>query len=85
MGTGHDSDINPEAAAAEIDQVAHRVRRRAQWQGWLFLSVAVVDFGFYIAIGSANPTVSRALSPRPSWPGRHGAPWPGRPCPQSQS
>jgi hypothetical protein len=65
MSAGHDSDITPQAAAAEIDRTAHQVRRRARWQGWLFLAVAVVDFGFYIAIGSASRTVSQALAPLP--------------------
>lgn len=65
MSAGQDSDMTPEAAAAEIDRTAHQVRRRARWQGWLFLAVAVVNFGFYLAVGSADRTVSRALSPLP--------------------
>ena len=65
MSAGHDSSMTPQAAAAEIDRTARQVRRRARWQGWLFLAVAVVNFGFYIAIGSASQTVSRALSPLP--------------------
>lgn len=65
MSAGHDNGLTPQAAAAEIDRTAHQVRRRARWQGWLFLVVAVVDFGFYIAIGSADPAVARALSPLP--------------------
>jgi cation transport ATPase len=64
MNTEH-SGMTPQAAAAEIDRMAHQVRRRARWQGWLLLAVAVVNFGFYIAIGSADRTVSRALSPLP--------------------
>jgi hypothetical protein len=54
--------MSPQAAAAEIDRTARQVRRRARWQGWLLLAVAVVNFGFYLAIGSADRTVSRALS-----------------------
>jgi len=65
MSARHDSGITPQAAAAEIDRIAHQVRRRARWQGWLFLAVAAVNFGFYIAIGSAGPTVARALIPLP--------------------
>jgi hypothetical protein len=65
MSARHDSSMTPEAAATEIDRTARRVRRRARWQGWLFLAVAAVDFGFYIAVGSASQTVSRALSPLP--------------------
>jgi len=65
MSAEHDSGMTPQAAAAEIDRMAHQVRRRARWQGWLLLAVAVVNFGFYIAIGSADRTVSRALSPLP--------------------
>ena len=58
MSAGHDSGMTPQAAAAEIDRTAHQVRRRARWQGWLLLAVAIVNFGFYIAIGSADRTVS---------------------------
>ena len=65
MSAEHDSGMTPQAAAAEIDRMAHQVRRRARWQGWLLLAVALVNFGFYIAIGSADRTVSRALSPLP--------------------
>jgi len=65
MSAGHDSGMTPQAAAAEIHRTAHQVRRRARWQGWLFLAVAAVNFGFYIAVGSADRTVSRALSPLP--------------------
>jgi cation transport ATPase len=65
MSTGHDSGMTPQDAAAEIDRTAHQVRRRAGWQGWLFLAVAVVTFGFYIAVGSADRAVSQALSPLP--------------------
>lgn len=65
MSAQHDSGMTPQAAAAEIDRTARRVRRRARWQGWLFLAVAVVNFGFYIAVGSAGQAVSRALSPLP--------------------
>jgi hypothetical protein len=65
MNARHDSGMTPETAATEIDRTARRVRRRARWQGWLFLAVAAVDFGFYIAVGSADQTVSRALSPLP--------------------
>lgn len=65
MSAEHDSGMTPQAAAAEIDKMARQVRRRARWQGWLLLAVAVVNFGFYIAIGSADRTVSRALSPLP--------------------
>jgi hypothetical protein len=65
MSAGHDSGMTPQAAAAEIDRTAHQVQRRARWQGWLFLAVAAVNFGFYITIGSADRTVSRALSPLP--------------------
>jgi cation transport ATPase len=65
MSAEPDSGITPQAAAAEINRMAHQVRRRARWQGWLLLAVAVVNFGFYIAIGSADRTVSRALSPLP--------------------
>ena len=65
MSTEHDSGMTPEAAAAEVDRTARQVRRRARWQGWLFLAVAAVDFGFYIAVGSVGPTASRALSPLP--------------------
>ncbi len=65
MSAEHNSGMTPRAAAAEIDRMAHQVRRRARWQGWLLLAVAVVNFGFYIAIGSADRTVSRALSPLP--------------------
>src|SRR5512146_38098 len=65
MNAGHDSGMTPQDAAAEIDRTAHQVRRQARWQGWLFLAVAVVNFGFYIAIGSAARTVARALSPLP--------------------
>ena len=65
MDAMDDSSMTPQAAAAEIDRTAHQVRRRARWQGWLFLAVAAVDFGFYIAVGSADRAVSRALSPLP--------------------
>jgi hypothetical protein len=65
MSARHNSGMTPQAAAAEIDRTARQVRRRARWQGWLLLAVAVVNFGFYIAIGSADRTVSRALSPLP--------------------
>jgi hypothetical protein len=65
MSAGHDSGMTPQAAAAEIGRTAHQVRRRARWQGWLLLAVAIVNFGFYIAIGSAGPAVARALSPLP--------------------
>lgn len=65
MSAEHDNSMTPEAAAAEIDRTARQVRRRARWQGWLFLAVAVADFGFYIADGSASRPVSRALSPLP--------------------
>lgn len=65
MSTRHDGGMTPQAAAAEIDRTARQIRRRARWQGWLLLAVAVVNFGFYIAIGSADRTVSRALSPLP--------------------
>jgi hypothetical protein len=65
MSRQHDSRLTPQAAAAEIDRTTRQVRRRARWQGWLFLAVAVVNFGFYIAVGSADRTVSRALSPLP--------------------
>jgi hypothetical protein len=65
MSAEHDSGMTPQAAAAEIDRMARQVRRRARWQGWLLLAVAVVNFGFYIAIGSADRTVSRALGPLP--------------------
>ena len=65
MSAEHDSGMTPQVAAAEIDRMTHQVRRRARWQGWLLLAVAVVNFGFYIAIGSADRAVSRALSPLP--------------------
>lgn len=65
MSAEHDSSMTPQAAAAEADRAARQVRRRAQWQGWLFLATAVVNFGFYIAVGSADRTVSRAISPLP--------------------
>ena len=65
MSAEQDSGLTPEAAATEIDRTARQVRRRARWQGWLFLTVAIVDFGFYIAIGSAGRAVARALSPLP--------------------
>lgn len=65
MSAEPDSGMTPQAAAAEIDRTAHQVRRRARWQGWLLLAVAAVNFGYYIAIGSADRTVSRALSPLP--------------------
>jgi hypothetical protein len=65
MSAGHSSGMTPQAAAAEIDRTAHQVQRRARWQGWLLLAVAVVDFGFYIAVGSADRSVARALSPLP--------------------
>jgi hypothetical protein len=63
MSAEGDSGMTPEAAAAEADRTARQVRRRARWQGWLFLCVAVLEFGFYLAVGSADPAVSRALSP----------------------
>jgi hypothetical protein len=65
MSAGHNRRMTPQTAAAEIDRTAYKVRRRARWQGWLFLAVAAVNFGFYIAIGSADRTVSRALIPLP--------------------
>jgi cation transport ATPase len=65
MSAEHDGDMTPQAAADEISRTFHQVRRRARWQGWLFLAVAVVNFGFYIAVGSAGVTVARALSPLP--------------------
>jgi hypothetical protein len=65
MNAGHNSGMTPQAAAAEIDRTAHQIRRRARWPGWLFLAIAAVNFGFYIAIGSADRTVSRALIPLP--------------------
>jgi hypothetical protein len=66
VSAGHDSGMTPQAAAAEIHRTAQQVRRRARWPGWLFLAVAVANFGFYIAIGSADQPVSRALSPLPA-------------------
>lgn len=66
MGAEYDHDISPEAAAAEIDRTARQVRRRARWPGWLLLAVAVVNFGFFIAVGSASRPVSQALSPLPA-------------------
>jgi len=65
MDAGHDGGMTAQAAAAEIDRTSRQVRRRARWQGWLLLAVAVADFGFYIAVGSASHNVSRALSPLP--------------------
>jgi hypothetical protein len=65
MSTQYDGGMNPETAAAEIGRTAHEVRRRARWQGSLFLAAAAVDFGFYIAVGSASEPVARALSPLP--------------------
>ncbi len=40
--------MTPQAAAAEIDRTAHQVRRRARWQGWLLLAVAIVNFAFMV-------------------------------------
>lgn len=65
MSAGHDSGMTPQAAATEIDRTAHQVRQRARWQGWLFLAVAAVNFGFFLAVGSAGRTISQALSPLP--------------------
>jgi hypothetical protein len=65
MSDGHHSGMTPEAAATEIDRTTRQVRRRGRWQGWLFLAVATVNFGFYLAVGSASPAVARALSPLP--------------------
>lgn len=65
MSAEHDSGMTPQAAAAEIARTAHQVQRRARWQGWLLLAVALVNFGFYIAIGSAGQSAARALSPLP--------------------
>jgi len=65
MSAEQNSSMTPQDAAAQIDNTGHQVRRRARWQGWLFLAVAVADFGFYIAIGSASQAVSRALIPLP--------------------
>jgi hypothetical protein len=65
MSAERDSGMTPQAAATEIDRTSRQVRRRARWQGWLLLAVAVVNFGFYIAIGSVGRTGSRALSPLP--------------------
>lgn len=65
MSAEHDTDMTPQAAAAEIDRTGRQVRRRARWQGWLLLAVALVNFAYTIAIGSASLTVSRALEPLP--------------------
>jgi cation transport ATPase len=65
MSTDQHNGMTPETAATEIDRTTRQVRRQARWHGWLFLAVAAVDFGFYIAVGSASHSVSRALAPLP--------------------
>ena len=65
MGVEHDGDLSPQRASAEVERTTLAVRRRARWQGWLFLAVGLLNFGFYVAVGSASQTVARALSPLP--------------------
>ncbi len=59
-------DVSPEAAAAELDRTAGRVRRRAHWTAWLFLALAVVNFGYFVIVGSGNHAVANALIPVPT-------------------
>lgn len=65
MSAGQDSNLTPEAAAAEIERTGRLVRGRARWPGWVWFGVAVVNFGFFVGVGTVDRTVSQALTPLP--------------------
>ncbi len=59
-------DLSPQAAAAELERTNRRVQRRAHWPAWMFLVLAVINFAFFVIIGSGDRTIGNALIPLPT-------------------
>jgi hypothetical protein len=61
---GH-HDLDPGEALARVTELSQRAGRRAQWPGWLFVTIAAINATLFVAMGSGDRTVSRALGAVP--------------------
>jgi undecaprenyl pyrophosphate phosphatase UppP len=62
----HEHDLSPRDAIARVQHLSRRAQRRANWPGWMFLTLAVVNTALFVAIGSGNQHVRNALSAVPA-------------------
>lgn len=65
MNAEHEQHLSPEIAAAEVQRVTRQVQHRGRWPGWMWLVMAVVTCGFFLATGSGNRLLTDVVGPLP--------------------